>query len=211
MKTLCLPLLAAVLWMTDHAASAQNYNNNYYHSSTAAGDAAQGLASVVSAAGSYNLQTSEAAQNYAAARSQEIQNRLQATNTYFEMRRVNTAARAAEQGPRPSAEAYARMAKMGAPDRLSSSQLDRVTGVINWPMLLQDPRFADDVKPLEELFHKRVNNAHVSYDEYQDIKKDCDALLQTLLANINNVDSTDYIHSKVFLQNLAYEAKFPTS
>ncbi len=60
--------------------------------STAAGSAMNGMASVISAKGNYNLSTSAAAVNMTQAQKQEIQNHQQYTNTYFQMRATNKAA-----------------------------------------------------------------------------------------------------------------------
>lgn len=72
--------------------------------STAAGSASTGMANVISARGSANLNNSAAAVNYTQAQSNEIKNHEQYTNTYFDMRATNKAARAAEDGPPPTAE-----------------------------------------------------------------------------------------------------------
>ena len=62
------------------------------------------------------------------AQKQEIENRAQWTQTYFDMRAVNRAARAAERGPRPTMEQLARIAHEGIPAPLSPSQVDPVSG-----------------------------------------------------------------------------------
>ena len=72
------------------------------------------MASAISAKGSYNLSTSEAAINLTMAKKQEIQNRLDATNTYFAMRSVNRAATAAERRPTASMERLADCSGLGA-------------------------------------------------------------------------------------------------
>ena len=105
--------------------------------STAAGSAMNGMASVISAKGNYNLSTSAAAVNMTQAQKQEIQNHQQYTNTYFEMRATNKAARKAEEGPQPTMEQIARIAHDGAPKPLTSDQWNPVTGTVNWPALLQ--------------------------------------------------------------------------
>src|SRR5688500_18495850 len=89
------------------AASAFNNYGVYggsYGGATAAGSDMQGMASVISAQGNYNLSTSAAAINMTQAKKNEIQNRQQWTNTYFEMRATQRAAAAAERGPPPSEE-----------------------------------------------------------------------------------------------------------
>jgi hypothetical protein len=96
--------------------------------STAAGSAMNGMASVISAKGNYNLSTSAAAMNMSQVQKQEIQNHQQYTNTYFEMRATNKAARKAEEGPQPTMEEIARIAHDGAPKPLASDQRNPMTG-----------------------------------------------------------------------------------
>ena len=76
----------------------------YSGGGTAAGNAMNGMANVISAKGNYNLSTSAAAINMTQAQKNEIQNRQLSTNTYFEMRATNKAARANEAGPPPTME-----------------------------------------------------------------------------------------------------------
>ena len=113
------------------------YGGNY-GGSTAAGSAMNGMASVISAKGDYNLSTSAAAINMTQAQKNEIKNRQQWTNTYFDMRATNRAARAAEAGPKPTMEQLVRIARQGAPAPITPSQVDPMTGKIDWPGPLQD-------------------------------------------------------------------------
>ena len=53
---------------------------------TVAGNAMNGMASMISAKGDYNLSTSAAAINMTQAQKNEIENRQLYTNTYFDMR-----------------------------------------------------------------------------------------------------------------------------
>ncbi len=202
-------LLASALGSMALLASAQVYVSEGYSSSTAAEGAAQGLASVVSAAGSYNLQTSEAAKNYQQARSAELDNNLKTTQTYFDMRKVNRDARAAEAGPKLTFDDYSRMAKAGSPTRLTASQLDPVTGKINWPIILHDKRFWDDIRALNGLFQKRVTSGQLDYTEYNEIRDHTNSLLDILKQGINDFEANDYIPARRFVLNLAYESKFP--
>ena len=69
------------------------------YASTAGQAAAYGMSEVLRAQGYQNLQNSEAAKNWEEAKTLEMQNRLRWTETYFDMRKVNREARAAERGP----------------------------------------------------------------------------------------------------------------
>ncbi len=115
--------------------------SGYSGGTTAAGSAMNGMASVISAQGQRNLSNSAAAVNMTQAQKNEIENRQQWTNTYFDMRRVNQQQAAAARGPSPTMEQIARMAKSAAPKQLGSNQMDYVTGQLRWPSALQQPCF----------------------------------------------------------------------
>ena len=113
--------------------------SGYSGGTTAAGSAMNGMASVISAQGQRNLSNSAAAVNMTQAQKNEIENRQQWTNTYFDMRRVNQQQAAAVRGPSPTMEQIARMAKSARPKQLGSNQMDYVTGQLRWPMLCSSP------------------------------------------------------------------------
>src|SRR5690242_11792328 len=87
MRGCCLLTIVLVAAALPSAASAQVIYNN---ASTAAEGLGRGIGDVVRSQGEYNLNTSQAAINLTQARSQEIDNRMQATQTYFAMRNLNT-------------------------------------------------------------------------------------------------------------------------
>ena len=130
-----------------------------------------GMASVISAKGNYNLSTSAAAINMTQAQKNEIENRQQYTNTYFQMRATNKAAREAEAGPPPTMEQIARMAREGVPKPLGPSQMDPVTGQINWPDALQDDSFASQRGEVEQLFATRARYGGLSYADQMKVRK----------------------------------------
>ncbi|MFM7108381.1 MAG: hypothetical protein ACKOZU_07250, partial [Planctomycetaceae bacterium] len=94
--------LAAVAVLAPAAAFAQwggyGFNRGGY-ASTAGQGAAYGMAEMMRAQGTENLLNSQAAKNWEEAKTLEIQNRMRWTETYFEMRKTNREARAAEDGP----------------------------------------------------------------------------------------------------------------
>ena len=109
------------------------YGSPYYGysggASTAAGSAMNGMANMMSAAGQRNLSNSAAVMNLTQAQRSYIENRNMATNTYFQMRATNKAARAAERRAQKrvaSLEAELRRARESGDDleRLQN-ELDR--------------------------------------------------------------------------------------
>jgi hypothetical protein len=174
----------------------------YGHASTEAEGAQRGFADVVRSAGAANLMNSAAAKNYEDARKKYIENRLQATETYFEMRRVNEESRDAKR-PRPlSTEQYVRLARQQAPARLSVSQLDPLSGTIGWPAVLRGEKYKADRELIEQLFKERSRGVVSNYDE---IAKACDVLIEKLKPEANTLEANDFIRAKKFVESLKYE------
>jgi hypothetical protein len=171
---------------------------------TAAGSAMNGMASVISAKGDYNLSTSAAAINMTQAQKNEIENRQQATNAYFDMRATNRAARAAEAGPKPTMEQIARMAHDGVPKQISPSQLNPVTGKIEWPIALQADRYADQRTTLEQLVAKQATYGSLGLADHTKVRQTVDAMFAELKSQVKDVPPQDYVASRSFLRSLDY-------
>ncbi len=209
-SVVCLALLA-------NSATAQVFVDN--RASTAAQAYQQGLSDVIRSRGQANLLNSQALGNIEDARSKNMQNKLQWTQTYFEMRKMNRQYREAERGPTPSASAFERWAKDAAPDRLKSVQLDSITGRINWPTLLQQAQYAPLRAQLESDFEQRAErHGAIGPDVALNINSATNQMLQLLedelqQSRVNNtpLPSYLYIDAKKFIQSLAYEARFPIS
>jgi hypothetical protein len=201
------------------SALAQAVVGNYYspygvygggHASTAAEGYANGVGNIMQSAGIYNLQTSQAAINVEQARSMNIDNNLKGTQTYFEMRKINTDSRKAEEIPGLTTEDSWRVAQANLPKRMSALQLDPVTGRIYWPTFLQAPQYEPYRAKLDKLFVQR-ETAHggIGYDTFTQIQDITTAMLADLKKSINDYKSGDYISMKNFIESLAYEARFP--
>ena len=176
----------------------------YHHSSTEAEGAARGFADVVRSAGAANLMNSEAAKNYEDARKKYIENRLQATETFFEMRRVNTESRAAQR-PRPlSTEQYVRLARQQAPSRLSVSQFDPLSGTISWPGILRDAQFKTERETIEKLFVERARGVATNSLEIDEAIR---ALSDRLRPEAQSANANDFIQARKFVESLAHEAR----
>jgi hypothetical protein len=197
----CLLLLAC--WGANGTALAQVIYNN---ASTAGEGYSRGLGNVISAKGDYNLNTSEAAINMTQAQSNEIQNRQQWTNAYFDMRKVNRANRAEERGRQPTMEDAVRYAQAGKPKRLSPSEMDNVTGKITWPRLLRTEQFEDDRAKLDELFEKRARYG-ITFEDQMALRQATNDMVAALKVKIRDLPPYDYANSKRFLESLAYEGR----
>jgi hypothetical protein len=173
---------------------------------TVAGSAMNGMASAISAKGDYNLSTSAAAINMTQAQKNEIENRQQYTNTYFEMRQTNRAATAAERGPPPTMEQIARMAREGVPKPLNPSQVDPVSGRIAWPSALQEDGFADQRSDVDQIFATRARYGGLSYSDQMKALHAIDAMFGELKEQVRQIPPQDYVLCRSFLQSLTYAA-----
>lgn len=171
---------------------------------TVAGSAMQGMASVISARGDYNLSTSAAAINLTVAERNQIQNRQMATDAYFQMRAANRAYQAAERGPLPTEEELARFAAEGAPKPVSSNQMNPVTGQIFWPELLQADLFANQRKALEPLLARKAQYGSLGVTDMVKAGDLIDSMSSDLHGQIRSVPPALYMESKNFLKSLMY-------
>jgi hypothetical protein len=180
------------------------YGYGGYGGGTVASNNMNGMANMMSAKGSYNLQTSQAAINTQQAESEYIQNRQAATNAYFDMRATNRAATAAERGPRPTTQQLAQMAAQGVPKPISPGDMDPVSGQLNWPDLLQDDQFKSERDDVEQLVAKQSANGRLGYSDKVQFEKTVNEMFQKLKAEITAVPSQQYVASRSFLQSLMY-------
>ena len=173
---------------------------------TVAGSAMNGMANVISAKGDYNLSTSAAAVNMTQAQKNEIQNRQQWTNTFFEMRATNRQARAAERGPRLTMEQLVTISRQGVPKVLNASQFDSVSGKLVWPSALQQDSFADQRSEVEAIFATWSRYGGLDYADQTKIRQTVDAMFDELKSQIQTIPPQDYVACRRFLQSLNYTA-----
>jgi hypothetical protein len=179
-------------------------------SSTAQEGADRGLAAVVQAQGYANLQNSEAAKNWEEAKTLEMQNKLRWTETYFEMRQVNRDKRANETGPRVTQDQAIRLARMAAPPRLPSTQLDPVTGYIEYPLILTSDIYKSYRERLDSLFSQRAaSGGSIRYDDFKAIETTISQFVETLQQHVGEYAAGDYGRARNFLDSLMNEARQP--
>jgi hypothetical protein len=177
---------------------------------TVEGDITRGLASMVAAQGEANLRNSQAAINLQTANAMGIDNRLRWTETYFEMRRVNQAARALEAGPLVTSDQAIQMAIMQRPPRLTSRDLDPVTGDITWPMALNDPVYSEPAKTIEECFQARAKSGgYVTFEQSELLENAIKDLVGQLKSNVAKYAAGKYGKARTFLDSLRQEFEMP--
>lgn len=179
--------------------------------STAAGGYLAGLGQAIRAQGQYNLDTSAAAINMTEADRRAIENQKLWTETYFEKRRINQAYRDSQRRPRGDAETWVRLAQVRSPGRLSPSELDPVTGHINWPDGLMNDAYTRDRQEVERLFADRaLAHGAIGPQMHQQITLAINSMLATLKSYIKDYSTNQYVASRNFLNSLAFEASSPS-
>ncbi len=171
---------------------------------TVAGNAMNGMANVISAQGQRNLSNSAAAINWSQARSNEIQNHMQYTNTYFAMREANQKATA--RGPRPTMQQLAFIARNGSPSPLAPNQMDPVTGRLYWPNALQQDSFASQRQVVDQAFTMLSRYGALVYANQTQTRDAIKDMFQQLKAQIDQIPQQDYISCRTFLNRLLYAA-----
>ena len=137
-----------------------------------------------------------------------------ATGPTSDMRNSRTVTRPGDV-TRFSGEDARRLSNRIKTPRLSSYQLDPVTGVIRYPEILQDARFSSIREQLDSLFMEAINpNREIdpiinNYPDFRDaVFNTIDKLSSTLKNNILDFPSTDYGRSQIFLKSLKSEVGF---
>ncbi len=171
---------------------------------TVEGSMMQGMASVMSADGNYNLATSAAAVNTTQAIKQDIQNRQAATSAYFAMQETNRAARAAKRGPRPDEEQLVRMAAQAAPKPIDASEFDPISGQVKWPELLRGEAFKQQRAVVDQLLVKQAHYGKLGLADHEQVVQALESMIDRLRDMINTVPTQEYIDAKNFLKSLTY-------
>lgn len=178
--------------------------------STAAGSYYTGLGNAIRSQGQFNLDTSAAAINMTEAERRRIENSKQWTETFFEKRRINQAYRDSQRRPAGNSETWVRLAQAGTPQRLSPSELDPVTGRINWPQGLLNEVYAAERQKVDELFADRaLAHGAIGPQAHSQIATSINAMLATLKSLIRQYETNQYIATRNFLNSLNFEASAP--
>ena len=174
-----------------------------YHSSTLEEGIQRGHADVVRSYGMANLLNSQAAQNYEQARKDYLDNRLKATQTYFEMRRYHDEAVKAQRSTPLSYEQYVRLAREDAPPALTATQLDPLTGSVSWPTALRLPEYA----PFRARIERMLQDRAAGYAVYGEIQAACQQFMERLQADIMKFQAQDYVNGKKFLESVSLSSR----
>ena len=99
---------------------------------------------------------------------------------------------------------------MAAPARLKTTDLDPVTGHINYPLLLTQDIYSPYRDRLDVLFSERAaSGGSLRYEQFQEIQSTVSAFIDALKRRVNESPAGDYGVARTFLDSLAHEARRP--
>lgn len=176
----------------------------YDHASTLEEGILRGGADLLRGIGEMNYNNSAASILNQEAYSRYLDNRLKATATYFDQRKLNREARAEERGQRPSQEDLERYAKLRNPDRLPAFRFDAARNRVVWPEVFNHSYFAEERDTIDRLMAARGGAG----PEAREIQLAAAHMVEKLRAVVHNVQPGEYAAAKRFLTSLQFEMNF---
>jgi hypothetical protein len=189
---------AAARWYVGGAIAGQAYSPWGWGvgggATTAAESYQRGMADVIRARGEYQAQAARAARDYEAARSAYIENQTQWLAEYNQRKRIGQAQRQQEQQQRRESIDRARSARDSAraQELPVPSQIDPDTGAIDWPTVLQEPRYAEWTVKLDTLMRQWAQGQDASLLA-PEVSQLADQLQVQLHANIRDYAANEFI------------------
>lgn len=222
-RLITLSALCALLTMLTAASSAQVRNRNQppvppapgfwggmpmvNRASTAAESAMRGMADTVRASGAAAMMNSAAARNVEAARSQNIDNRLKATQTDIQIRQMKREYRDSRRRPRPTSEQLYRLAKEASPRPLNASQFDPISGRIWWPTALLLEEFDEYREIIDELFDIKADaSGRLSLRQITTVHNTTREMRELMREFRNEIPPQLYSGSLAFLRQMDHAA-----
>jgi hypothetical protein len=186
------------------AAQAQYFgDSSQTFSSTADEGVQRGYADIVRSYGMASLLNAQSVNQIEQARKQYIENQGKAVQTWIDAHRYNNEYRRSLRPTPLSLEQYVRLAREQAPEPLTATQLDQLTGSISWPAALRKPEYEAFRKRIDRLFGDRATG----YAVYGEIPAACEEFAERVNADIMSFPPNDYIAAKKFLESLAWTAR----
>jgi len=189
------------------------YGGYGYGGGTVAEGYGMGMSQVIRAQGQYNKDAAQAQLTREEARTKNIENNKKAADTYWAMRERHDQYKD-QQRQQKKARAEANRAKLEETESapryrgLGPDDFDSVTGKINWPELLMQPRYDEYRSKLDDLFEHRTLTGGAAGEANSDAIEDtANAMREALKDQIKDLPADDYIAARKFIDGLAFEGR----
>ena len=204
-RWLVLALIAVVTVSASNPAFAGNRRRGRRSGGgTAASAAMAGQARVLASQAQAQAMQAQAAKNLEAAKAAEIRNRMlwtQAANR----ENIENGRRSAE----ASQHDPAAVSQRSLPPKLDRHELDSVTGVIDYPLVLLDSRLDTPRREVDRLFRIRAERGSLDAAEMRELDAALTGFHEELRALVGQYSAGDYGHGATFLERLRYEIRHP--
>ncbi len=208
-------LLITVSGMTASVAQAQWTRNvgvvvdgnNSGAGSTLRGDEARGLAQVVRAAGAKNVADSESRIRNEEARGKYIENYSAWTKAYMERQDAIDERREEDRERIRKRREFAKTKKKHLPRRLSSNELNRSTGEINWPTALRNPKYKNERSEIDKLV-RTIANGGLTQDIAMQLFQSARKMKNVVGRDARELGFNAYTGASRFLDSVGYEGRY---
>jgi hypothetical protein len=179
----------------------------YHHASTAAEGWLRGRAAVIHATGNYELSHAQAEILYELARWVQQYNHRQRIAFRVDTRNRLVADRQLRTDLKRTKNETARVAKLRAAYYLTSDELNRTTGDIEWPRALRSAEYRDSRARLDELFRVYYKYLNMPRETQIEITKHTRLMTRDLRRHLSHVPRDQYFAAHKFIRGLQFEAE----
>ena len=179
------------------------------------------IADVVRSQATANFVNAQARIQDELARSARMENSIRALETHLARRSINTERRFGHLHARGefvrAAKAEVMLVthqmdlKLHDEDKLTSKEINVVTGQLYWPLLLRMEHYENARKPVDEIFVTRARVGRINPDHYLPLCDWIEKVRVELTKNVDHYPQADYAEAQSFLRRLIVEARLPTS
>lgn len=179
------------------------YGYGYGHAATHREGVLRGVASVIAAQGSFNLNTALAAGFLEDARSKNLDNQVKKAETFFAKRAINQAARTKESKEETAAKVK-RISEASKPDRLGPTMFRPDLGLLNWPTMLRRAEFQSLRHAVNSML---ATGPHAMVRHGSAIDGKAKLMREAMKPLVREVSPHEYAAARQFLLSLRYESQ----
>jgi len=178
-----------------------------YHSSTAAAGYLNGLGQLYRGVGEYNVANSIAAGNWEMARTANLQNNILERNARVAVYASMRAGQNRRQEEYRKRNETLNKFKAAQPvERLTSNQLDRDTGEVEWPAILADAKYSTERANVEQALALKFRRHEVSVTQSDEtLVNTVNEFRQKLEDNKADYRPSDFYAARAFLNRMKGE------
>ena len=163
----------------------------------------------ITAVANANATNAKTEQTLEQVRTLKLDNALKVATTFYEKRKLHDTYQGLNTRKRPTNEDLIRYSKMSLPQRPADCQFEPVKGKIYWPEVLQQEKFYEFRLQLDYLFAERADAVGTAAsDIHGQVQEVASQMRGQLRSKIREMDPTEYLAARKFIDSLAFEARF---